>query len=291
MNYIIFDLEWNQPPMEEAAITEPLCLTGEIIEIGAVKLDDDFRLIDQCKLYIRPRYYTKLHRKIASLTHITDRTLEQEGLPFPEAFARFQQWCGEEYSYMTWSLSDLPVLIDNMLLYGMDVSELPDCYDIQRIFLREIMRSNRRVSLDHALEILGIRGDQAHDALHDAKNTALVCDRLDLADYIGEYAARAFADQPQKQPFESRQALLEDEGLRYFPCPWCGETAVCEPWISQSREDFMSMAVCPQGDEFFVHLEILSRGSEYYARRVFYEMSDDLYEVYQDALENLSPIS
>ena len=33
MNYIIFDLEWNQSPVETAVVTEPLLLEGEIIEI------------------------------------------------------------------------------------------------------------------------------------------------------------------------------------------------------------------------------------------------------------------
>ena len=33
MNYIIFDLEWNQCGSESEIITEPLCLPGEIIEI------------------------------------------------------------------------------------------------------------------------------------------------------------------------------------------------------------------------------------------------------------------
>lgn len=290
MNYILFDLEWNQPATPEAALTQPLCLTGEIIEIGAVKLDDHFRLIDERKLYIRPQYYTKLHRKIASLTHISDKTLQAEGKPFPEAFRDFQEWCGEEYAYMTWSLSDLPVLIDNMLLHGIDVSRLPVCYDVQRMFLREILRENRRVSLDHALEILGVKGDQAHDALHDARNTALVCDHLDLEAYGGEYAAQAFAEQPLTAGYDSEHALLTDEGLLRFACPWCGTEAVCEPWIRQSREDYMSMAVCEDGDEFYVHLEILKAGNRYYPRRVFYEMSDDLYEVYQDAKEARMPV-
>ena len=115
MNYIIFDLEWNQAPNEAAVVKEPLYLSGEIIEIGAVKLDDDFRLVDELKLYITPKYYTKLHKQVAALTHIREKDLAEQGLPFPAAFEKFSDWCGEEYTYMTWSMSDLPMLIDNML--------------------------------------------------------------------------------------------------------------------------------------------------------------------------------
>ena len=108
MHYIIFDLEWNQPQVQTELVTEPVCLTGEIIEIGAVKLDESFAPVDELRLYIAPQYYTKLHRRVASLTGIHDRELQARGVPFPEAFAAFRQWCGEDAAYMTWSLYSGP---------------------------------------------------------------------------------------------------------------------------------------------------------------------------------------
>ena len=36
MNYIIFDLEWNQPADERSTVQDPVYLNGEIIDIGAV---------------------------------------------------------------------------------------------------------------------------------------------------------------------------------------------------------------------------------------------------------------
>ncbi|MDY4755302.1 MAG: 3'-5' exonuclease, partial [Candidatus Faecousia sp.] len=203
MNYIIFDLEWNQCGSETEMITQPVCLPGEIIEIGAVKLDDAFQKIDELRLYIKPKYYEKLHRRIVTLTGIRDKTLAEQGLSFPEAYEKFQAFCGEEYSFMTWSTSDLPILIDNMLLHGIDISDLPDTYDLQRIFCKEIMRFSRRMSLDDALKVLGEKGDTAHDALNDSKNTALVCNHLDLEEYAGEYVSRAFAEPPLKMVFDS----------------------------------------------------------------------------------------
>lgn len=286
MNYIIFDLEWNQPPVEEAAVLEPVYLTGEIIEIGAVKLNEGFQVADELRLYIAPQYYTKMHRRIASLTGIHDRDLKARGVPFPQAFDTFRDWCGEEYAYMTWSLSDLPMLVENMQLHGIDTSELPVCYDIQRIFGREIMRSSRRYALDHAIELLKEQGDVAHDALHDARNTAKICDHLDLEEYIGEYAARAFADAPCTRRFDSVSEILSEEALSSFVCPWCGEKAMGEGWLPYSSGHYMTMAVCPQGDEFLILLECTgSRQNGCHARRLMYEMSDDLWELYQDARE------
>ena len=40
MNYIVIDLEWNQPLSPQRMIREPFNLGGEIIQIGAVKIDN-----------------------------------------------------------------------------------------------------------------------------------------------------------------------------------------------------------------------------------------------------------
>ena len=44
MSYIVLDLEWNQAMSSNASVFNrlPIHLSGEIIQIGAVKLDDDF---------------------------------------------------------------------------------------------------------------------------------------------------------------------------------------------------------------------------------------------------------
>lgn len=286
MDYIIFDLEWNQPSSECAAVMEPVYLTGEIIEIGAVKLNEDFQKVDELRLYVAPKYYTKMHRKVASLTGIHDRDLAGRGVPFPEVFRQFSDWCGPEFCYMTWSMSDLPMLVENMQLHGISTENLPDCCDIQRIFLREILRSDRRVSLDHALEILGIQGDTAHDALNDSRNTALVCDRLDLNEYISEYVGAVFAFAPITKAYESPRAVLEDSAITDFSCPWCGKPVTAESWLRYSADTYMTMASCADGDELFLYLEIAQHASaDYRAKLLVYEMTDDLYEVYQDTVE------
>ena len=290
MHYIIFDLEWNQAPVETAVVTDPVYLSGEIIEIGAVKLDEHLEPVDELRLYIKPQYYTKMHRKIASLTGIHDRDLAGRGIPFPEAYAAFRNWCGEEFAYMTWSMSDLPMLVENMQLHGIDPWEQPICYDIQRIFSREIMRENTRFSLDHALEVLGEQGDTAHDALHDARNTAKICGHLDLEEYLEEYAAKAFVPSYPLHGYENRDAIRQDEAINTFSCPWCGSAAVCEPWISWDDRTYAALGVCEENDEFFVQLTVLrNRSNDFRAKRLVYDMSDDLWELYQERKPQSEP--
>lgn len=281
MNYIIFDLEWNQCGSESEILTEPVCLPGEIIEIGAVKLDDTFRKTDELRLLIRPQFYPKLHHRIVSLTGLRDKELAEKGLTFPYAYEKFMEFCGEEYSFMTWSRSDLPILIDNMLLHGIDVSNLPDTYDLQRIFCNEIMRIPRKMALDDALKVLNEKGDVAHDALNDSRNTALVCNHLELEEYGGEYVSRAFAERPILTVYESAHAALADEALRQYQCPWCGETVTAEGWLPLNREEFIARGTCAEGDELLLDLELIRTAPNcYHPRRVLYEMSDDLWELY-----------
>ena len=281
MNYIIFDLEWNQCGSECEIMTEPVCLPGEIIEIGAVKLDDAFKKIDELRLYIKPQYYTKLHRRVVTLTGIRNQALEEQGLPFPQAYEKFMAFCGEEYSFMTWSRSDLPILIDNMLLHGIDVSNLPDTYDLQRIFCNEIMRFSRKMSLDDALRILNEKGDVAHDALNDSRNTVLVCDHLDLAEYGGEYVSRAFAEKPILTAYASPRAALDAPELRQYTCPWCGETVTAGSFLRFDREEFAASGQCSEGDEILVTMELTRTAPDkYHPRRILYEMSDDLWDLF-----------
>ena len=289
MNYIIFDLEWNQPMEEATAIREPFYLPGEIIEIGAAKLDEHFHIIDTLRVYSKPKYYPRMHKRIASLTGIHDKLLEQQGLSFPEAYQKFIDWCGEEYAFMTWSMSDLPTLIDNMALYGIDISDLPDWYDLQRIFGREIMRSTVKYSLEYAMEVLQETGGDAHDAMNDSVNTAKICDHLDLEEYLDEYASRVFAEAPNDRGFDSQQAVLQDPDLLRFPCPWCGKAVACEGWIHDWKQYYVSYGQDEEGDEFYVTLSLsrLSDGT-FRAKRIFQEMSDDLWEQYQDKKEALS---
>ena len=286
MNYIIFDLEWNQPADVDATVTEPLYLPGEIIEIGAVKLNEQFQPIDELRTLVIPQYYKKMHRRIASLTGIYDRDLAERGLPFPEAYAHFSAWCGEEYAYMTWSMSDIPVLIDNMLLHGIDVSGLPVCYDLQRIFDREIMRGNMRYSLESALAILKEDGETAHDALNDAHNTVKVCAHLDLDVYLDEYASKVFGEQPNGVVYESRKEVMETPDLREFSCPWCGQVIQCDEWIPSGHGPHWGYCMCPEGDEFLIELSIYSpHKNSFCAKRVFRELSDDLWDIYMERKE------
>ena len=74
--YIIFDLEWNQSPGGKEDSIERMPF--EIIELGAVKLDQNLRPISEFHRLITPQVYTRLHYKISEVTHMDIQELKTE---------------------------------------------------------------------------------------------------------------------------------------------------------------------------------------------------------------------
>ncbi len=180
MNYIVFDLEWNQPLIKEDKINEPVKLNGEIIQIGAIKLNDSFEIIDTFDIMIRPVYYTQMNSKVRRLTGISQEDIES-GVSFPEAYRRFSAFCGDDFCYMTWGGDDIGILLSNIMIHQIPTYPLPGTYNLQRIYGRQIAKTKKQISLEDAVSNLGEPPYQAHNALSDAMSTALVCKHLDIS--------------------------------------------------------------------------------------------------------------
>ena len=190
MNYIVMDMEWNQPwpgsPSSKKVL--PVPIRGEIIQIGAVRLTEDGEVADEFQVMIRPKFYRHLNRRVSKLTGIKENRLRDEGVPFPEAMALFQSWCGEDIVFLTWGFDDIGILRENLQLFDMDTAFTDRWYNAQMIFNAQTDGSNSQKALKTAMETLGIEATRpAHDALGDAYHTALICARLDLKRGMAEY--------------------------------------------------------------------------------------------------------
>ena len=68
MNYIVLDMEWNQPyPGEKIIYRNNLCLNNEIIQIGAVKLKDKLHIADTFAVDIKPTVFKKINHNVKKL--------------------------------------------------------------------------------------------------------------------------------------------------------------------------------------------------------------------------------
>lgn len=172
MNYIVMDLEWNQSTNGEKEVPG---IPFEIIEIGAVKLNDKGVMIDRfCKL-IRPAVYREMHQITGRLIHLQMQELEQER-PFPEVMDGFLRWCGEErYMFCTWGNLDLTELQRNMRHYNMTpMSDGPIAFlDVQKLFSLAFEDGKTRRSLESAVDFISLEKDiPFHRAFSDAYYTA-----------------------------------------------------------------------------------------------------------------------
>ena len=81
MQYIILDMEWNQPwpGSYSAKKALPSPMRGEIVQIGAVRMTQEQQVADEFQILIRPKYFKKMNRKVASLTGIKDAILKEQG--------------------------------------------------------------------------------------------------------------------------------------------------------------------------------------------------------------------
>ena len=172
MNYIIFDLEWNQSSRKER---EEPHLPFEIVEIGAVKLNEKREVVDTFERRVRPQVYLSMHRITGELIGLKMEELQKEAL-FPEVAKDFLGWCGKDVLFGSWGPHDLPELQRNMDYFGMEpIAKGPLAYlDVQKLYaLFTGSSTKQRKSLSHA--ILEMHFDQErpfHHALSDAAYTA-----------------------------------------------------------------------------------------------------------------------
>ena len=185
-NYIIMDLEFNYPMTRYRSEENGIRLNQEIIEIGAVKLNERLEQTDSFCAFVRPSAYPKMNKDVEELTEITTDMI-QAGKRFPAAVADFLEWCGEDPVFVTWSDNDIISLEDNMLYHGLEIEDLPRCFDIQLMFDDQVTQEDRDFALSYAMWKMDIKPAPSHDALNDAINTAEVMRHLDMSEGLEEY--------------------------------------------------------------------------------------------------------
>ena len=172
MNYIVLDLEWNQ-----SAKGKKYTLPGmpfEIIQMGAVKLDNKFDVIDEFDRLVCPQVYPVLHSVCGEVTGITQEMLA-DGEHFVDTALDFLEWCGQDYIFCTWGSTDLVELQRNLNHYAIE-AEFPMpflFYDVQKLYSLCFLNGKERPALQTAIEQRGIaEKEQYHMALSDARYTA-----------------------------------------------------------------------------------------------------------------------
>jgi len=143
----------------------------EVIQIGAVKVNESFSPLETFNLLLRPRLNRVLSPFIQQLTGVTNLAIEAEGIDFEDAFRRFVGFA-DNLPIVAFGRDDL-VLWDNIRLYGLrDLPPMSAWIDI-RGWLMENGIDPRGM---HACDVgpwAGVPFDgHTHDGLCDALSVA-----------------------------------------------------------------------------------------------------------------------
>ena len=174
MEYIILDLEWDSAyfPPEKRFI-------NQILQIGAVKLDDDFNVIDTFNRVICSSVSKRVSSRFAKLTGITSEIM-RNGVPFEEALGEYNAFSASAAVTMTWSNSDLYTIIENeeLLLKNRLKFNINGYLDLQKLVQGDLYNrgyeSKNQISLEAAAEFLGVETEnfELHNALDDCRLAA-----------------------------------------------------------------------------------------------------------------------
>ena len=307
MDYIVLDMEWNQPwpGSPSAKKVLPVQIRGEIIQIGAVRVTEDQQVADEFQILIKPKVYRRLNRRVSKLTGIKESQLKEEGVPYPEAMEQFRAWCGEDIVFITWGFDDITILRENLRLYGLDESWTGRWYNAQMIFNAQTDGSNAQKALKTALEIFEIEPSRpAHDALGDAYHTALICARLDLKRGMEEYGKAlkdhengfhgaelpGCIDRKVFHDYANKTAALSAMAGKDNKCPVCERQMLGSRWFAQPGRRYMDLATCPEHGKFLIRVRLSDQpDGTVRVSRLTYEATSEAAEAYARRAEKADP--
>lgn len=174
MKHVVVDLEMNPVSREFREVRRKL--NEEVIEIGAVRLDENFQQEAEFQCYVKPEY-GPIKKHITSLTGIT-QAMVADKKTYAVCFQDFVDWVGEEETKIySWSMSDIKQLRSECRY------KLPD-FDIEWLNARWVdlqqefddrLGLHNSLALKHALGAMDhkFEGTQ-HTALADAINTSAI---------------------------------------------------------------------------------------------------------------------
>ena len=194
---------------------------NEIIQIGAVKMDEKYEILDSFSTYVKPRY-GKIDHFIDRMTGISERNLK--GAPdIEDALLKMLQWIGDDEAiFYSWSTTDYNQIRNEIRFkcrddvnWGLLLNQ-ENWIDYQeRLGAR--LESPRSLKLSDALELVEIdTKGRAHDGLDDAYNTACMIAKLEQNKDYKTLVERLRANEENQKPLTTSLGQLL-QGLSLEP--------------------------------------------------------------------------
>jgi DNA polymerase III epsilon subunit-like protein len=183
MIYVVLDLEYNQAfdfGDGVDVVPEESC-PFEIIQIGAVKLNERFEYVDSLNALIKPEIYKRIHPYVEQITGLNLNMFDnKEG--FITAYKSFMNFIGDNrVIYCVWGANDIKELYRNIEYYGL--GEDLECFnfiDVQAMASAYLNNAQGMcIGLKNAVDRMDIDiSTPFHNALYDAEYTAKILQKL-----------------------------------------------------------------------------------------------------------------
>ncbi|CAH2213084.1 3'-5' exonuclease [Tepidibacter aestuarii] len=176
MNYIIYDLEFNQPRSSKSSSREETKKCPfEIIQIGAIKLDDNFNAIGTFDRLVKPTIYTSIHPYIQDLTNIDMDQLSKADY-FPKVYSDFLKFIDDSSIFCVWGKVDLKELFRNIRYHKLELPTTNQYIDVQNHTTKHLkFTKGFSVGLEKAVDTFKIPLDKEfHNAFNDAYYTSKI---------------------------------------------------------------------------------------------------------------------
>ena len=230
MTYIVLDLEFNG-----AFSKRHHRFFNEIIEFGAVKLDENLNMIDTFSELVSPQISKKLNSHVSQLTHIKMNDLKESNNTFTHVLSKFKKFLGDGM-LLSWGNSDVLVLMENCrYFYGEETLPFLKAYCNLQSYCEAALDyhdRSRQMGLSTCAELLGIgfEDDTLHRALTDAELTSLCFQKLYRPELFEKYVDVCDERFYQKITFKNYNIYdLRDPNVNkkemFFLCDQCGRKA------------------------------------------------------------------
>lgn len=255
------DLEWNNSYMKSAQR-----FVNEIIEVGAVKLDENLNTVGTFSEIIKPVLSKKLRSRIKNLTNISNDDIKA-GKPFSAVISEFEKWVGDDSVVLSWGDTDIRTLLTNVkcFLNKEDISFIRKYADLQRYCQCFINMENvQQAGLSYAAECLQIDAEKFphHRALDDSLLSAECLKKTFNKEKLNEFIKECNEDFYARLAFHpyvirKKDDPLIDENVFNCVCDICGgNVKVIKKW-KFSNQSFRGIFYCGKCDrEFRVSLRI-----------------------------------
>ncbi len=280
--FVVFDLEWNQPIPGKTYDFDCSTLTGEIIEIGACRyVYNNGDLVCQAvySADIVPVVYTRLHYHVRKVTHKKNSDLKN-GQPFAEAYKGFREFCGPDAILVGWGNSDPAMLKMNLKFFGMDPKLEMQFLDLQPIFSFFAGQKGKQRSVEAAVDFYNIeKKDIFHSATSDAQYTGAVFEEIFRHNKPSEVIS-AISSSSIDPDIKSEFSLVGNESqnaegaLKLIDgflsvCPVCGKNLKAEIGKFRIRKSQYALFSCTEHGEIFSRARIKkNKNGMFYASAV-----------------------